>query len=177
MRLYGVLCAVLLYAASTIGQQDGKPAATAQTVTQRAPETKSNPDIPLTEIRVECVDPSRAVELIGKHGCIAGKVSRVTSQKNGDIHISLYHPRDSERFRVVVLAEDRNKVGDLFYLQGRLVVFLGEVTKHRGQPELIVKDREQLRVSAGEPPPEFDASHAKGKSTGQALHNSRTRAW
>jgi len=177
VRLCGLLCAALLYAVSAIGQQDSKPAAAANTVAPQAPKTGSNPEPPITELRVECVDPSRAFELIGKHGCIAGKVSRVSSQKNGNTHISFFQPHSDDKFRVVIFAEDRDKVGDLSYLHGRIVVFLGDVTKHRGQPELIVKDREQLRVTAGDPPPEFDASHAKGKSTGQALHNSRTRAW
>ncbi|HVJ05797.1 MAG TPA: hypothetical protein VM578_09000 [Candidatus Saccharimonadales bacterium] len=177
MRLRGFIWAALLYAASAFGRQDSNPAAAANTVAPQAPNAGSKAEMPITNVRVECVDPSRAFELIDKYGCIAGRVSRVSSQKNGNTHISLIQLHSDEKFRVVIFAEDRDKVGDLSYLHGRVVVFLGDVTSHRGQPELIVKNREQLRVTAGNPPPEFDASRTKGKSTGQALHNSRTRAW
>jgi len=167
---------MLLCANPAIGQQDGKPAAPAD-VAPQAPDAGAKAEAPITELRVECVDPSRALELIGKHACIAGRVSRVTSRKNGNTHISFHQPQAEKKFHAIVLAEDRNKVGDLSYLHGRVVVFLGDISKHRGQPELIVKDREQLRVMAGNSPAEFDASHSKGLSAGQATHSGRARVW
>jgi hypothetical protein len=176
VRLCGLLCAALLCASPAIGQQDGKPAAVAD-VAPQATNAGAKAEEPITELRIECVDPSRALELIGKHACIAGRVLRVTSLTNGTTNISFHQPQAEKNFHAIVLAEDRNRVGDLSYLHGRVVVLLGDVTNHRGRPEIVVKDRGQLRVMAGNPPAEFDASHAKGTSAGQTTHSGRTRVW
>jgi hypothetical protein len=168
-----LLCVALLLAIPTHGQQGTTtPGAPAQPTTQLA-ERASDPASPATEIQVECLPASRASELIDKRGCIVGKVFRVRSQKNGNTRIALCNECD---FHALIQARDRDTVGDLSYLHGRFVAILGEVTNYRGEPQIVVTNRQQIRVAAGDPPPEFDA--AKGGLSGRSTSGrTRGRAW
>jgi hypothetical protein len=131
-----------------------------------------------TEIKVECLPASRAGELLDKHGCVAGKVFRVTTPQNGTTHISLCPPKSGCSFHAVVFASDREKVGDLSYLHGKFVAFVGDITNYRGHPEIVIKDRQQVQVAASDPPPQFDAAQPKPINNGAASRsNTRGRAW
>jgi hypothetical protein len=164
MSLGGLFCVTLLLAVPALAQQSSSPAAPPQ------------PASPTTEIKVECLPASRASELIGKHGCVAGKVFGVTALKNGTTHLALCPPRSHCSFHAAVFKRDRETVGDLYYLRGKLVAFVGEVTTYRGHPEIVVHDHAQIHVTAGNPPPEFDAAQSK-PSTKSTPGNKRGRAW
>ncbi len=116
--------------------------------------------------------------MIGKHGCVAGKVFRVTVRKSGNTHLSLCPSRKCS-FQAVVSKRDRASVGDLAYLRDRYVAVLGDVTLSRsGHPIIAVNDREQIRVAAGDPPPEFDAAQSKPASHGRpSSFGKGDRAW
>jgi hypothetical protein len=160
-----LLCGALLLAIPAVAQQSGSPA-----------QSAAKHESPVTEIKVECLPASRAAELMDKHGCVAGKVFRVTTQKNGATHISLCPAKSDCEFHVVVFARDRDNVGDLSYLHGKLVAFVGDITNYRGHPEIVVKDRQQMQVAAGNPPPQFDAGQAKPSSK-STPGSKRGRAW
>jgi len=157
VSVYLIFCAALLLAA---------PAA------QAAGSQASDAD----ELKVECVPASRASELIGQHGCVAGKVFRVTTSKNGNQHISLCPPKGPCSFHAAISSRDRNNVGDISYLRGKIVALVGDVTDFRGHPRIVLKSREQIHVTAGNPPPEFDASRSRSSGkTGQS--GKQGRAW
>lgn len=140
----------------------GTPASAQQsagTATQDEQTTNS----PITNIQVECVPAYRASELQGEHGCVAGKVSRITTPKNGGTHISLCPHMSGCAFHAVVRKQDHDAVGDLTYLRGKLVAFDGDVKRNRGWLEIVVKKRSQVHVAAGNSPREFDAAQAKPK--------------
>jgi hypothetical protein len=167
------ICVALLLALPALAQQIAIPPASEQPAGQSAPK----PDSEITEIRVECVPASRASELIDKHGCVAGKVFRVTIPKSGSTRISLCHPRSSCSFQAVVLQRDQDKLGDLSYLHGKLVAFVGDITSYRGHPEIVVKSIRQVHVAADAPPTEFDAAQAKPLRNGQLKPSKQSRAW
>lgn len=132
-------------------------------------------DSPVREMRVECTPAARASELIGTKGCVSGRVFRVTTGKTGVTHLALCPTHSKCSFQAVVKARDRASVGDLGYLQGRLVGIVGGVVQYRGHPQIVIKDRQQIRAAAGNPPPEFDAAQHK---TLVPTHGSkRDRAW
>jgi hypothetical protein len=143
-----ILCAALLLAASAAAQAAGNQASSGD------------------ELKVECTPASRASELIGQYGCVAGRVFRVTSSKSGNQSISLCPPRSPCSFHAAVSNRDRRNVGDVSYLRGKLVAFVGDVTDFRGHPRIVLKSREQIHVTAGNPPSEFDAARSRpsGKS-------------
>ena len=128
------------------------------------------------ELKVECVPASRATELNGQHGCIAGKVFRVAMSKNGNQHISLCPARSGCSFNAAISRHDHDKVGDVTYLRGKYVALVGNVMDFRGHPRMIIKDREQIHVTADNPPGEFDPAQPRA-----AARNGQTsksyRAW
>ena len=138
--------------------------ARAQQSTGTAAQADQSKNSPTTNIQVECVPAYRASELLGEHGCVAGKVSRVTTPKNGSTHISLCPHMSGCAFHAVVRKQDHDAVGDLTYLRGKLVAFDGEVKRSRGWLEIVVKKRSQVHVAAGNSPREFDASQANPKA-------------
>ncbi len=129
---------------------------------------------PAPEVQVECVSAERASELNGRYGCVSGKVYRVHSAKNGSIHLSLCSQRGLCSFSAVVRPADLGNVGDVYALRGKLVAITGRVSQNRrGHPQIAVKSREQLHVTAGNPPPESDPALANpGKAPGK-----HGRAW
>ena len=171
MSLRGLFGVALLLAIPALAQQSSSPTVPTQPAVQVVP----NPSSPVTEIKVECLPASRASELIGKHGCVAGKVFRVTALKNGTTHLSL-PPKSDCSFHASVFTDDRETIGDLSYLHGRLVALVGDVTSNHGDPEIIVHDSKQIHVAAGSPPAEFDAAQAKPSSK-STPGSKRGRAW
>jgi hypothetical protein len=128
------------------------------------------------EVQVQCLPASRASELMDKHGCIAGRVFRVTSSKSGNTRIALCPNRNACKFHAVVFSRDRDNFGDLGYLHGRAIAILGDITEYRGGPQIVITSREQIKVVAVNPPPEFDA--AKGTPSGKSnFDRPHTRAW
>jgi hypothetical protein len=172
VNLRRLLCAALLLAASVVAGQSAAPTTPAQTAAQK-------PDGPLRELQVECTPASGAAQLIGKHGCVAGRVFRVTVHKGGNTHVSLCPARKCS-FLAVVSGHDRARVGDLYYLRGKVIAVLGDVTESgSGHPIITVTAREQIRVAAGNPPPEFDAAQARPATNGRTVapFGKNNRAW
>ncbi len=164
MNVRPLLCTAMLLIAPAVAQQSATP-----TVAEQQPDSQ------LRELHVECTPASHAMELIGSHGCVAGKVFRVTVHKSGNTHLSLC-PSHKCSFQAVISKRSRSKVGDLSYLRGRIIAVQGDVTESRGgHPVILVKDREQVRVAAGDPPPELDAAESKPRKT--ASSSKRARAW
>jgi hypothetical protein len=166
MILRGLLCAALLFAIPVLAQPNPAQAANGQSA--------ANPDAALP-IRVECTSAARASELLGKHGCVAGRVSRATTTRRGDTHLSLCSDHKCS-FHAVAFARDRRAVGDLLYLRGKIVAVVGDVTDYRGHPGIVVRDKQQIQVAAGNAPVEFDA--AQPRPVGKGYPGSKHfRAW
>jgi hypothetical protein len=158
MTLLRQVFACLLLAA--VAQAAGKP------IQSNAPA--------VGDARMECVPASRAAELLGQYGCVAGRVFRVSEAKNGNQHLTLCPPKSNCSFHAAVSRHDRDKVGDLSYLRGKYVAFDGNVVEFRGHPRIVLRDREQIHVTAGSPPSEFDPAQARARGT----HSSKNaRAW
>jgi hypothetical protein len=178
MMLRGLLCTALLLAISAIAQSGSDQAASAQPATVRPasqqPAASVQPvadtDAPLSPMHVDCTPASRASELTGKHGCVSGKVFRITTTKRGDTHLSLCPSRGRGGaecwFRVAARGRDSSSVGDLAYLRGRTIAVVGDVTEFHGHPQIIIREKEQLQVAADEAPQEFDASQRRPAGKG-----------
>jgi hypothetical protein len=148
--LRGLLCAFVLFASCALAQPEPRQA-----------DSTPRPDAGealLPQLRVECTPAWRAEELIGKHGCVAGRVYHIQTTKHGSVSLSLCAPHSKCSFHAMAHARDTGSVGDLYPLRGEIVAVIGDVVKYRGHPEIFLRDRSQIRVAAGDPPPEFDAS-------------------
>jgi hypothetical protein len=174
MKLRGLLGTVLLLAIPAMAQPDAvqaasEPPAAVQPAarvdaTDREIQPTTTPAA-LTSLQVDCTPASRASELTGKHGCVAGRVFRISTTKHGDMHLSLCPSRNRGgancSFHVIAPARDSDKVGDLAYLRGKIIAVVGDVIDYRGHPEIIVRDKEQVQVAADEALPDFDAGQRR----------------
>jgi len=143
-------------------------------VAAQAGNNKQSSGQAVTDIKVDCVPASQAFDMIGQHGCVAGRVFRVTTGKNGNQHLTLCPPHSDCSFHVAVARRDLEKVGDLSYLRGKYVAFDGNIVNFRGRPRIVVRDREQIHVTAGSPGSEFDSQRARPKGAGGGK---TSRAW
>jgi hypothetical protein len=171
----GLLCAALLLAISALAQP-GPAQAASLPASQDSGAQTATPGATLQSMRIECTPASRAQELMGTHGCVAGRVFRATTTRRGDTHLSLCPGRRKCSFHAVVLARDRHAVGDLLYLRGKIVAIVGDVTEYRDHPVIVVRDKQQIQVTAGDTPPEFDAAQPRPMRKGFP-RSGNSRAW
>jgi hypothetical protein len=167
MMLRGLLCALLLLALPALAQAAPEQASSAQTAAEASAA--------LAQMRIECTPAGHAAALIGKHGCVAGRVFRITTTRHGATHLSLCPSRRRCSFHVVVRARDGRSVGDLEYLHGKLIAVVGNVTQYRGHPRIVVTDKQQIQIAADQGSPEFDASRAW--LGGKGYSRRHARAW
>jgi hypothetical protein len=152
-----LFCAALLIAAASVAQ-----------AAQQGPQNELK--------KVECLTAARGAELLGQHGCVAGRVYSATVAKNGNQHLSLCPPHQGCSFHAVVTRRDSAQVGDVTYLRGKVIALVGDVTDFRGHPRIVIRDRQQIHVAADNPPPEFDASQSKPSTKGNR-GGKKTNAW
>jgi hypothetical protein len=157
----GLLCVALLFAspALPLPEQAAAPSDTqSETKSDDTPEqpesqTESTPPesalaASLPPLHMDCVPAQRAHTLVGKNGCVSGRISRIVFTHKGNTRLYLC-PKDQCPFHATVYAEDVEKVGSLLGLRGRFVAIDGEVRLYRGVPEIKIVDRDQISVTAG----------------------------
>ena len=157
----GLLCAALLFAspALLLPEQAAGPSDTqSETKSNETPEQpETQPDSTAPEsalaasvppMRMDCLPAQQAQTLVGKHGCVSGRVSRVVFTHKGNTRLYLC-PKDQCPFHATVYEEDVEKVGSLLGLHGRFVAIDGEVRLYHGVPEIKITDRDQISVTAG----------------------------
>lgn len=94
-----------------------------------------------------CVDFTAASPLVGKTGCVTGRILRAYTSRNGNTFLDFCADYRSCPFTSVVFSEDRAKFGDLGVLKGRRVELRGLVTEYQGRAEIIIRDQEQIRMA------------------------------
>ena len=117
-------------------------------VSQPESTPDSTPNEPQPPTRLDCAPAARAHTLVGKYGCVAGRVSRIVYTNKGNVRLYLC-PKDQCPFHATVYADDVEKVGNLLKLRGRFVAIDGDVALYHGVPEIKVTDRDQISVTAG----------------------------
>ena len=160
----GLLCAALLLASPTLShaeQAAALPDPQSETKSDYTPEQTdadlsqpqstrpdSTPNEPQPPMRMDCAPAARAHALVGKHGCVSGRIDRIVFTHKGNLRLYLC-PKDQCPFHATVYAEDVEKVGRLLHLRGRFVAIDGDVGLFHGVPEIKITDRDQISVTAG----------------------------
>jgi hypothetical protein len=94
-----------------------------------------------------CVDFTAAGPLVGKTGCVTGRILRVYTSRNGNTFLDFCTDYRTCPFASVVFSEDRTKFGDLGALKGRKVELRGLVTEYQSRAEIVIRDQEQIRMA------------------------------
>lgn len=93
-----------------------------------------------------CALVADAASLLGKSGCVTGRVLRVYTSRAGNTFLDFCPDYRTCPFTSVVFAADRSKFGDLGALTGRQVEIHGLVEPYEGHVEIIVREPQQIRV-------------------------------
>ena len=151
MTRRGLLCATLLLASPMLRLPEQAAAQSEDTPEQpgtATSEAESSPEAPLPPLRMDCASASRAFTLVGKHGCVSGKVNRIVITRSGNTRLYLC-PGDQCSFHATVPKADIERVGSLLHLHGRMVAIEGDVKLYHGVPEILVSDIDQIKLAAG----------------------------
>ncbi len=119
----------------------------------------------------ECIPFDQAPQHVGEEVCVTGKVLTVTESPTGAVWFLNFCQDWKEcPFSAVVFTRDLRDVGDVRRLEGTTVELFGKIKRYKGRPEIILKDRRQLKGEAANIPPlpkEFDADRQGRFSAGR----------
>ena len=93
----------------------------------------------------DCVDFHRASERLGEQACVTGRVLRVYTSRSGNTFLDFCSDYRDCPFTSVIFSSDRSQFGDLSTLGGRQIEVRGKLVPYRGQPEIVVKQPNQIR--------------------------------
>ena len=94
----------------------------------------------------DCVSYKDAAQLIGRTGCVSGKVEHVAHSQTGNTYLDFCADYRNCSFSAAVLHRASSKVGDLEELEGRTIELRGAVRDYKGKPEILITDRSQITV-------------------------------
>jgi DNA/RNA endonuclease YhcR with UshA esterase domain len=93
-----------------------------------------------------CVEYKNAKQFLGKDACIVGRVVHVSDSQSGNVYVNFCTDYRNCEFSAVALRKNGGFAGDLHDLEGKVVEFRGNVTSYKGQPEILLTSRDQLRI-------------------------------
>ena len=93
-----------------------------------------------------CASIADAASLLGKSGCVTGRVLRVYTSRSGNTFLDFCPDYRTCPFTSVIFASDASKFGDLGVLVGKRVEIQGVVQAYEGRAEIIIRDPQQIRV-------------------------------
>jgi len=101
----------------------------------------------------ECHPMTEAPKLIGGTVCITGTVVKVSqSQRSGTHFLNFCADYRECPFSVVVFPRDLANVGDVRWLEGKVVEITGRVKEYKGKAEIVLNDVRQLSGGAAKLP-------------------------
>jgi len=93
----------------------------------------------------DCHPYTAAGEHLGEVTCIKGKVVKVVVGDTGLHFLNFCEDYRTCPFTVVTFPRDLRDVGDVRTLEGKEIQISGKLKSYRGQLEIILRDRSQLR--------------------------------
>ncbi len=102
----------------------------------------------------ECLPFTDAPKKIGETVCITGKVVKVASSPRSGTHfLNFCDDYKSCPFSVVIFSRNLADVGDVRWLEGKVIEIHGKVKDYKGQAEIVLSDARQLTGEAAKLPP------------------------
>jgi DNA/RNA endonuclease YhcR with UshA esterase domain len=117
----------------------------------------------------DCHPFSSAPEHLGETTCIRGKVVKLVIGPTGLHFLNFCDDYRTCPFTVVIFPRDLRDVGDVRTLEGKEIQITGKVKNYKGQLEIILRDRGQLRgdtASLPNLPKNYDVARKGSYSAG-----------
>lgn len=97
-------------------------------------------------VTAPCVLFAEVAPLVGQSSCVTGRVLKVVTSKYGNTYFDFCEDYKKCPFSTVIFSQDREKFGDLAYLQGRVIEIRGLVSFYRERPQIIIRDPDQVKL-------------------------------
>ncbi len=95
----------------------------------------------------DCAPFSNAKNLVGKEACVVGRVLNVTESRAGNVFLNFCRDYKECGFSAVALKKSNSQLGDLHDLEGKFVELRGPIKSYRGEPEIELTSRDQLKIA------------------------------
>ena len=125
----------------------------------------------------QCIPISEARQHVGEKACIAGKILTVTRGEHDARNLNFCLQNAPCPFVVRVFPVDFDYVGDVQQLIGKEIEITGKIKQSNGQPEMVLKDADQLRGESAKllTPKQYDVDQKSlkrlsGKERSQRRH-------
>ena len=126
----------------------------------------------------QCIPISDAAKHVGQKTCVSGKVQTVTRGEHESLNLNFCLQNAPCPFLVRVFPEDGDYVGDVRQLIGKEIEITGKIKEANGQPEMVLKDADQLHGESAKllsTPKQYDAQRQSlkqfsGKERSQRGH-------
>lgn len=94
----------------------------------------------------QTIQPTDAAAHVGQTVTVAGTVSEVhKSPRSGATFVNMGGRYPNDAFTGVIFADDASKFPDIEALRGKTIAITGLVRLHKGKPEIVLKDRAQIK--------------------------------
>jgi hypothetical protein len=127
----------------------------------------------------ECVPFADAPKKIGQTVCVSGKVVKVAqSTRSGTHFLNFCEDYKNCPFTVVIFSRNLPDVGDVRWLEGKVIEIHGKVKDYKGQAEIILTDVRQLTGESAKLPPlpkQYDAAKKGNYSAGEFSPEAKTK--
>lgn len=127
-----------------------------------------------------CIPYTEAPKKVGETVCITGKVVKVAhSARSGTHFLNFCADYRSCPFTVVIFSRNLPDVGDVRWLEGKVIEIHGKVKDYKGQAEIILADVRQLTGESAKLPPlpkQYDAATKGNYSAGEFRPESKAKA-
>lgn len=126
-----------------------------------------------------CIPYTEAPKKIGETVCVTGKVVKVASSPRSGTHfLNFCDDYKNCPFSVVIFSRNLADVGDVRWLEGKVIEIHGKVKDYKGQAEIVLSDARQLTGEAAKLPPlpkTYDVQTKGSYSAGELYPKSKEK--
>jgi hypothetical protein len=121
--------------------------------------------------RAECIPYTEAPKKMGATVCVTGKVVKIGHSARSQTHfLNFCDDYKNCPFSVVIFSRNLPDVGDVRWLEGKVIEIHGKIKDYKGQAEIVLSDVRQLTGEAAKLPPlpkQYDAATKGNYSAGE----------
>lgn len=96
--------------------------------------------------QADTITPKDAYANIGATTTVEGVVSQVSTTKSGTAFINFGGRYPNHTFYGIIFRSDADQFGNVRGLEGKTVLIYGTIDLYKGKPQIILRDRNQIKV-------------------------------
>ncbi len=104
-----------------------------------------------SQIRAQKVySPDQAKSLVDSLVTIKGEVAQVSTTRSGQVYLNMGGKYPNNTFSAVILKNNLSKFENYKDFEGKVVEVTGKVKIYNNKPEILLKEKEQIKIIPAE---------------------------